>query len=125
MVYPMLVYFKEPMCFIELDGYRIYGRKYAYGTFGSTDIPLELYNEKRHLFVDAEYTPQWLERRFGKKFPPITFTAQDLYSLEDARLAELAITLGVQYHYRKSVELSTRERHALRKSIISFLNRRN
>lgn len=119
----MLVYFKEPMSFVELEGYRIYGRKYAYGSFGSTDIPLELYNSHRHLFLDAEYSPQWLERRFGRKFPQITFTAQDLYNMEDAKLAELAIALGVKYYYRKTAELSIKERHALRKSIITFLHK--
>lgn len=119
----MLVYFKEPMSYLNIDGYKIYGKKYAYGSFGSTDIPIELYKKHEHVLIDAEYTARWLETRFGKKFPPISFTIKDLYSMEDSKLVDIAKLVGVKYHYRKSNELSIKERHALRKSIISYLNK--
>lgn len=118
----MLVYFKEPMSYTIIDGYRIYGRRYAFGTFGSTDVPESIYRENRAALIDAEYTNQWLERKFKRPFPPISFTINNLYEMEDERLIKLATLVGVKCVYPKTHELTVKQRHALRKSIIYFLN---
>lgn len=118
----MLVYFKEPMSYTIIDGYRIYGRRYAFGTFGSTDVPESIYRENRAALIDAEYTNQWLERKFKRHFPPISFTINNLYEMEDERLIKLATLVGVKCVYPKTHELTVKQRHALRKSIIYFLN---
>lgn len=118
----MLVYFKEPMGYTVVDRFRIYGRKYAYGSFGSTDLPVDVYHEYRGLLEDAEYTTDWLEKKFKRQFPPISFTILHLYEMEDNRLIQLAGLVGVRSTYGKSQELTIKQRHALRKSIINFLN---
>lgn len=118
----MLVYFKEPMGYTVVDRYRIYGRKYAYGSFGSTDLPVDVYKEYRELLEDAEYTAGWLEKKFKKPFPPISFTIVSLYNMEDERLIQLASLIGIKSNYAKTHDLTIKQRHALRKSIIFFLN---
>lgn len=118
----MLVYFKEPMSYTIIEGYRVYGRKYAFGSFGSTDLPSNIYKENKSALEDAEYTSQWLERKFKRTFPPICFTINGLYEMEDDRLIQLANLVGVKCVYSKTQQLTIKQRHALRKSIIYFLN---
>jgi hypothetical protein len=118
----MLVYFKEPMGHTVVDGYRIYGRKYAYGSFGSTDLPLNVYKENRELLEDAEYTTAWLEKKFKRGFPPLSFTIKTLYEMQDDKLIQIATLIGIKSNYSKTQELTIKQRHALRKSIIYFLN---
>lgn len=118
----MLVFLKEPMAYTTIDGYRIYGRKYSYGSFGSTDIPFDTYKKHRSIFEDAEYTEEWLESKFNKKFPPISFTIKELSKMGFTRIISIARLMGINYIWDGKRKPTVSERHAIRKSIISFLN---
>lgn len=118
----MLVYLKEPMGYTQIDGYRIYGTKYAYGSFGPTDVPADLHRKHADILIDAKYTKQWLEEKFNKQFPSISFTVNDLYKMDFQAMVEIARLVGVKYAGTINKKPTTRERHALRKSIVSFLN---
>ncbi len=119
----MLVYLKEPMGYSEIAGQRIYGSKYARGTFGPRDIPWDLYQKNKEILAHAEYTDDWLSKKFSKQFPSISFTVDTLKDLDDSTLAELARLLGVRYinkAYGRAMDL--KERNAIIRSIILALN---
>lgn len=118
----MLVYLREEMGYTQLDGYRIYGKKYAYGSFGPADLPIELYKKNKKILEDAKYTKAWLDKKFGKDFPAISFTVDDLYKMKFSSMVEIASLMGIKYAGPTNKNPTVRERHALRKSIISFLN---
>lgn len=116
----MLVYHKMPMGYAQLDGYRVYGRKYSRGSFGPTDIPRELYKKHRDNLEDAIYTQEWLEKRFNKSFPPISFDAS--LAVSDDMLKLIAELVGVKVSYGKRHELSLPEKNALRRSILLHMS---
>jgi hypothetical protein len=118
----MLVYLKEPMGYTQLDEYRVYGRRFAYGSFGSVDLPIDLYKKHRDILEDARYTKKWLENKFDKEFPNMSFTIGDLYRMDFKSMVKLAKLVGVKYVGSGKKTPTTKERHALRKSIITFLN---
>lgn len=118
----MLVYLKEPMGYTQISEYRIYGKKYAYGSFGPTNIPYDLYKANYDILEDAHYTKRWLDSKFKREFPHISFTIQDLYKMDFSLMVEIAKLVGVKYTGSLKKEPTTSEKHALRKSIISFLN---
>lgn len=118
----MLVYLKEPMGYTQLDGYRVYGRKYAYGSFGSTDLPVATYKKYKEILEDAPYTQGWLESKFNKSFDGYCFRIRDLYSMSFEDMIKLARLVGINYVERGRHEPTVKERNALRKSIVAFLN---
>lgn len=119
----MLVYLKSPMGYTTLDGIRVYGKYYNYGSFGPSDIPFQTYKRHKDILEDAVYTKEWLESKFKKEFPDISFTVQDIFGLDSKTLISLARLVGVNYTSNK--ELTINERYSLRKSLISFLDRRS
>ena len=69
----MLVYLKNSMSYTVINDQRVYGRKFAYGSFGPANIPVNIYKEKRDILEEAEYTKEWLDNRFNYEFPNISF----------------------------------------------------
>jgi hypothetical protein len=118
----MLVYLKEPMGYTQIDNYRIYGRKYAYGSFGAVDLPAKLYKKHKNILENAKYTKEWLEEKFNKTFPKMSFTIDDLYRMEFSAMLKIARLVGIDYIWASKKKPTIKERHALRKSIIAFLN---
>ena len=116
----MLVYLKTPMGYTQLGPYRIYGRKYAYGSFGSTDIPKGLYEENKNILEEAEYTGDWLSDRFDKYFPNIKFKLSELYRINNESLYEIAEGVGIKYLRKK--KLSVAEKRALCRSISNMIS---
>jgi hypothetical protein len=112
----MLVYHSNPLGYLQIEGYRIYGKKYAYGSFGPTDIPRDLYKKHKDILVDAVYTKEWLDRKFSKNFPAISFDIS--FNISDADLKTIAELVGIKVSYGKRHELTTIERNALRRSIL-------
>ena len=110
------------MGYTEIDGYRIYGRKYSYGSFGSTDLPVAIYKKNKNILEDAKYTKDWLEVKFNKTFPRIAFTIDDLYKMDFIAMVAIARLVGVKYAGGIRKKPTIKERHAVRKSIIAFLN---
>lgn len=118
----MLVFLREPMGYTQLDGHRVYGRKYAYGSFGPTDLPTDLYKKHKDILEDAKYTKVWLDNKFKQNFPDIAFTASDLYRMDFEAMVDIARKMGIKYVWTTNKKPTTKERHALRRSIIAFLN---
>lgn len=94
----MLVYNIIPLGVLHLGDLKIYGA--ATGR-SPVDIPWEFYKDNRHLFVDATYRSQDLERIFGQPFDPIAFKITELKYLPYNVLQHLAGQMGV-YHYKYS-----------------------
>lgn len=115
----MLVFLKEPMGYTQLDIYRIYGRNFSNGAFGSCDVPKELYMAHKDILEEAEYTPEWLKQRFGKEFPQITFRASELSKLDIDDLAKIAIAMGIKY--KKPRNPTLQDKNGLKRSILSKL----
>lgn len=117
----VLVYLKEPMAYTQINEYRIYGECFSYGRFGSTDLPLSIYKENLDILKDAEYTKEWLEKKFGTEFPETCFTISNLLKLDNTTLIEIARCMGI--HYIKGREDLSREiRKSLKRSIVTALN---
>jgi hypothetical protein len=116
----MLVYLKKEMGHCKIDKYRIYGKKYAYGTFGSTDIPPEMYKKNKDILEEAEYTRVWLENKFDAIFPDVTFRMSDLYKMDFNSLVSIIRSMGVDYIM--SARPTQKEKRALCRSIKKFLS---
>jgi hypothetical protein len=115
----MLVYLKEPMGYTQVDGYRVYGRRYCYGKFGSTDIPKEVFDKYKDILEHAEYTKVWLENKFGGTFPDITFKLSELSKLSPRQLIQLNNAIGNTTVKRKN--LTIQDRNALRRALLNHL----
>lgn len=101
----MLVYLKEPMGYTQIGNYRIYGRYFSYGTFGTTDIPWKLYIKHRSILEQALYTKEVLEEKFGGVFPDIEFRPSELRNLNSDDLIAIAHGIGIEYmKSRKKLE---------------------
>lgn len=119
----MLVYLREPMGYTQLEGKRIYGRKYAYGSFGPADIPYKTYKANKGILIEADYTPEWLENKFGVEFPRVTFKVSDFSKMDFRLMADIANRMGVKYVWSASSKNPTlKQRNALKRSIVSFLD---
>lgn len=116
----MLVYLKNNMSYTILDGKRIYGRKFAYGSFGPTDISISTYKEQQNILEEAEYTKEWLDNKFGKNFPNITFKLSGLYKIEINILIQIAYCVGIKYLQR--YKISVHEKRALCRAIKRVIN---
>lgn len=111
----MLVYLKEPMGYTQIDGFRVYGEKFAYGSFGSKDVPLSTYKKYEDILEEAEYTQEWLENRYGVEFPPISFKLSEIKKINMDVLSEIAQCVGIDYI--KSYRPTLKEKNALCKAI--------
>ena len=119
----MLVYLKNPMGYTTIDGKRVYGKKFAYGTFGPTDISIDAYEKYKDILEDAEYTKEWLENKYKANFPDIKFTINTIKNLDYKNLALLAKLVGVKYHKGVKRKITRAEKNALVRSIKLALSR--
>lgn len=93
----MLVTLKEPMGYSTINGHRIYGKCYAYGSFGPTNIPREVYFKHRDVLEETKVTGNWLSKKTGKKFPNVSFAITKMSELDFKTIIEIGELLGVKY----------------------------
>lgn len=113
----MLVYAKNPMGYLSLGPHRIYGKYFNYGRFGPANIPKKLYRANKDILVEAEYTTEWLEEKFGGKFPELQFKLSEFWRVDTETLVELARLVGVDYINRRGKPTDL-ELRALRRAIL-------
>lgn len=92
----MLVRLKEPMAYSLIGGYRVYGRCYAYGSFGSTKMPREVYFKYRDTLEEVEVTGKWLSEKTNKIFPNISFYTTRMHELDLDSLIKIAKLLDIE-----------------------------
>ena len=93
----MLVYLKSEMSYTVIGDKRVYGKKFAYGSLGPTDISLNIFKQNRDMLEEAEYTKAWLDNKFDKEFPDISFKPSQLYRLDMDNLTKIAHGVGIKY----------------------------
>lgn len=108
------------MSYTVLDGKRVYGRKFAYGSLGPTDISMNIYEDNKSILEEAEYTREWLSNKFGGEFPNISFKPSQLYSLHIDVLAKIAYGVGIKYLRKRKI--SVQEKRALCRTIKKIIN---
>lgn len=118
----MLVYLKEPMGAAVIGGKRIMGKYYARGTFGPTNISRAVYFANKTVLEEFEYSSEWLERKFGLKFPQMRFTPSTFYLIDFNTVVELARLVGIDYKSKGNKEYTDIEKRALRRSILGKLD---
>jgi hypothetical protein len=116
----MLVYLKEPMGYTSIGPYRIYGKRFSNGAFGASIVPKELFQEHKDILEEAEYTKDWLEEKFGRTFPDISFRISELSKLEMPELIGIAHGLGIDFKKKKSYTLQ--DKNGLKRSITNMLS---
>ena len=117
----MLVYLKSPMSYTVLNGQRVYGRKFAYGSLGPTDIPVNIYKEQKNILEEAEYTKEWLDNKYTYDFPNISFKLSQLYLLDIDTLIKIAYGVGIVYI--KPRKPSMQEKRTLYRTIRKVISR--
>lgn len=120
----MLVYLKSPMGYTQIGPYRIYGRKFAHGIFGHTNVPKKIYDKNKDILDEADYSQEWLEEKFGNVFPDISFKLSKLHSLTNKQLIDIARGIGINY-INKNNKLNRKERYGICRSIYSTLKDKN
>lgn len=113
----MLVYLKEPMGCSDISGRRVYGRFYAYGSFGPTQIPRGVFFKNKDVLEEAQITGSWLSERSGKLFPSVSFKTTELYLLDFNMLIRIADLLGIKYI--RSRKPSAAEKKALGRAVVT------
>lgn len=93
----MLVRLKEPMGYTSVGGHRVYGKCYAYGSFGATKIPRSVYFKHREILEEVEITGDWLSKKTGKKFPQLSFYLTKMYEVDLDSLINIAQLLGIEF----------------------------
>jgi len=111
----MLVYLKSAMSCTVIDDKRVYGRKFAYGSLGPTDISIDIYNQNKDILEEAEYTKIWLDNKFGRQFPNISFKPSQLYGLNIKVLTQIAHGVGIKYLLNRKT--TVQEKRALCRAI--------
>jgi hypothetical protein len=94
---------------------RVYGKKFAYGSFGPTDIPSDVYKKNKNILEEAEYTKEWLDKNFNNEFPNISFKLSRLYQIDIDVLIQIASCVGINYLRNKKV--SVQEKRTLCRAI--------
>jgi hypothetical protein len=108
------------MSYTVIDGKRVYGKKFAYGSFGPTDISFEVYENNSKILSEAYYTKQWLDKKYNMDFPDITFKLSDLYKIDIDTLIEISRCIGIKYHKRRKTTVP--EKKALCRSIKKIIS---
>lgn len=85
------------MAYTQLGQYRIYGKKFAYGSFGDTDIPWDLYKEHVNILEEGYCTSDWLKNKYGRDFPNVTFKVSEMRKLNFDTIIEIAKGLGINF----------------------------
>lgn len=107
------------MAYSVISGRRIYGKFFAHGKFGPTNIPRKLYFEHRELFQEMEIDDVWLSKKFGRTFPNIKFIPTKIWEVDFQLLIEVAKLLGIQYKTKGNKEYTDTEKRALRKCVLN------
>lgn len=115
----MLVYLKGDMAYSKIGEQRVYGRKFSMGRMGPTNISYELYKKNKYKLIEAQYTQEWLENKFNRNFPPISFYLNDLDRMSIELLIEIANCVGIDYI--KSRWVRKQEQRALSRSIKNII----
>lgn len=113
----MLVYLKNPYGYTTIGGKRVYGKSYAYGTMGPTDIGMKEWEAHKDVLEEATYSCEWLEKHFGLNKRGFSFTFSDLKKIPFRELVLIAKYVGVQYVGPIKTVGSIKERNSLIKSI--------
>jgi hypothetical protein len=103
------------MSYTVINNKRVYGKKFAYGSLGPTDIPLDIFKPNRNILEEAEYTKAWLDNKFGKEFPDISFKPSRLYKLDISVLTKIAHGVGIKY--LRNRKTTVQEKRALCRAI--------
>lgn len=115
----MLVYFKEPMAYANIEGQRVYGKYFARGVFGPTKVSRDTYFKYQDIFENFEYTSEWFARKYNKEFPSIKFDRSNFWTIDFTVVIELAKLIGIDYRGGQKREFSDIEKRALRRSILA------
>lgn len=102
-----------------IEGRRVYGRFYAYGSFGPTNLPRALYLKHKEVLEEIEITPEWLKNKTGKDFP-IGIKPTEFFQVDFDIVIDIAHQLGIEYI--KSRSPTTLEQSALRRAIIKKID---
>jgi hypothetical protein len=102
-----------------VDGHHVYGKFYAFGSFGPTNISRKTFLEHKGTLEEIEITQEWLLKKTGKRFPT-GFKTTELHSVDFDVVIKIASLLGIKYI--KSKKPSSIERSALRRSVIKSID---
>ena len=102
-----------------ISGHRVYGRFYAYGSFGPTNMPRPTFLKNKSVLEEIEITTEWLLEKTGKAFP-VSFKTTELSHLNFDVVIDIAKLLGIEYI--KSKVPSAAEQSALRRTIIKRID---
>ena len=116
----MLVYHKDSMGYTSINGKRVYGEFFSYGSFGPTEVTYKEFNEFREMLRELPITGEWLGRKFGKDFPQCSFKYTEMRKLDFNKLIEIAKLLDIDY--RKSRHPTDTDRRALKKAVIKKID---
>lgn len=111
----MLVYLKESMGCSTVDGYKICGKYYAYGSFGPANIPRSVFIKNKDILEEVEMSQKWLYKKTGEHFP-LAFKTSTLRTLDFDTVIAIAKLLGIKYIKGKKNTVS--QKAALRRAII-------
>ena len=107
------------MAATEINGKRVYGRRYGYGTFGPANLSIEEYRANKDRLEDAEYPVEWLRAKFGKDIKPFKFS--ELKDMEFLDLVAFARTLNMKYSVNSTIT-HTVAKNALLKALMILLS---
>jgi hypothetical protein len=86
----------------QIDGRRVYGKFYAYGSMGPTRIPRGIFKENRDILEEAEFTSDWINSRTGGKLSSnIKFKSYTLKKYNWDILVEIARVLNIKFVKQK------------------------
>ena len=116
----MLVYLKEPMGRSIVDGYKVYGRYYSYGSFGHTNLPRKTFLKNKDVLEETPITGAWLTKMTGKFFPSLSFLTSEFYLVDYDIVITMAKSFGIEYI--KSRQTTFKERGTLRRLVIKQID---
>lgn len=102
-----------------IEGRRVYGRFYAYGSFGPVSIPRKLFLKHKEILEEVVISKRWLKEKTGKDFP-VEFKTSELYTFDFDTTINIAKLLGIEYI--RSRKPTSKEQAALRKAIITKID---
>jgi len=103
------------MGYTTINSVRVYGKHFAYGKFGPTEMPFEVFKQNRNILCEVPITGKWLSKKFHKSFPDVVFKLSEMWKLDFDKTVQIARLLGIPYLSPKKTTDS--QRRALRRSI--------
>lgn len=114
----MLVYHKDPLGYTSIDGKRVYGKYFNYGSFGPVNIPRSIFKKNKEILEEVEYDEVLLEKIFGVKFPCVRFKISEFWKVDFKTLIDIAMSLDIKYIRNKGTPTDI-EKRALRRGILN------